>query len=129
MIIIDFLLLVLLYFIVGYVMLVLYKKGVSIFAMRVILIFCLIFYIWIFHHPGDEWTDFEKWAIIVIGLAHILIINPYDKNLLGNISKDSDYYDYPPKSNNSSSTSMIGKILFLAWLFDAFSDDNNDLHQ
>lgn len=128
MIIIDLLLLILLYFIVGYFMLVLYKKGMSIFVMRVILIFGLIFYIGFFHHFGDEWGSCEKAVITVIFLAHILIINPYDKNLSENISDDSNFSNYPQTNNNYSSSSF-GRILFLSWLFDAFSDDDNDLHQ
>lgn len=115
-------LLIILYFIVAYIMVILYEKGVSTFQIRLFLIFALIAYIYLAHKDNNIWSNSEICVILVIFLAHIFTINRNTLNSKKPHLKKDDMDIEEAHERNRSVHEWILNFIFLAWLFDDDDD-------
>lgn len=116
-----------LYFLVAYVMVILYEKGVSTFKIRLFLIFALIAYTGLVHEMNDVWSPFEIGAIFVIFLAHIFTINRNTLNSNRSMKNDENNIEEVPE-NTHSLNDWIMNFLLLSWLFHNDDDDDDGWH-
>lgn len=128
MLIISILLLIPLYFITSYTLVILYEKGASIFATRMLIIFLLILYSVLTKDSLSSWSDFELMAIGTIFIAHLFTVNCYEKWDTSDESPAKNEIvhedDEPEYKNKSSFGSLLLPLLLISWLF--HDDDNDD---
>ena len=112
------------YIIVSYVHIQLYKRNVSIFWIRVLMISALLLYIGMFHKPSDVWSDAECCTILACITAHLLT-GDYHTSSASQVKpvKQSAHSEssYTEIEGRSGFISWLSSFLILAWIF---SDDD-----
>lgn len=115
-------LLFMLYVITAYLHICLYKKGVTIFIIRIFLLVGIVLYSIFLRQPNTEWSNLELGCLAVIAAAHLLTVNAY--TLDDEEFKNFDEIQHQEQSRSSGSLmTWLAGFFFLSWLF---GDDSND---
>lgn len=106
------------YIIVSYTHIQLYKRNVSIFWIRVVLISGWLLYIGMFHKPSDIWSTAECCTFWAFVAAHLLTGDYHTIQPSTKLEPKPTHSDSSKTEGRNKFISWLSTFIILAWIFD-----------